>query len=85
LAALQELLGGREAMIESPLYQEIVEEAERKARQRDILVFLSGRFGPAAEDLEADLKAVASDRLGELVELAAKCRSLASFRKRLLS
>ncbi len=34
LKKLRELLGGREAMIESPLYQEIVEEAERKARPR---------------------------------------------------
>jgi hypothetical protein len=82
---LRKLLGGQKAMIESPLYQEIVEEAKRDARQRDILMFLAGRFGPAAEELELDLKAVAFDRLDELVEFAARCRSLASFRKRLLS
>jgi hypothetical protein len=37
-------------MIESPLYQEIVEEAERngetRARRRAILKFLVRRFGP---------------------------------------
>jgi hypothetical protein len=85
LGKLRKLLGGRKAMIQSPLYQEIVEEAAREARQRDILVFLAGRFGPAAEDLEAELRAVEFDRLDELVEFAARCRSLASFRKRLLS
>jgi hypothetical protein len=74
---------------ERPLYQDIVEEAERngeiRARQGDILKFLAARFGPAAKDLEAELKAVEFDRLDDLVEVAAKCRSLASFRKRLLS
>ena len=89
LGRLRALLGGREVMIQSPLYQEIVEESERKgetrARQQDILRFLRGRFGPAAEALEVELKAVEFDRLDELVEFAAKCRNLASFRKRLLS
>ena len=36
-------------MIESPLYQEVVEEAERngatEARRQDIMDFLEGRFG----------------------------------------
>ena len=76
-------------MIESPLYQEIVEESERKgetrAKRQDILDFLVGRFGPAAKDLEVELKAVEFDRLSDLVTFAAKCRNLASFRKRLLS
>ncbi len=76
-------------MIESLLYQEIVEESERKgetgARRKDILSFLRGRFGPAADALEVELEAVEFDRLDELVEFAAKCRNLASFRKRLLS
>ena len=44
-------------MIESPLYQEIVEEAKRKgeieAIQKDILEFLEVRFGPNARDLES--------------------------------
>jgi hypothetical protein len=86
---LQELLGGREAMIESPLYQEIVEEAERngeiRAMRRAILGVLEGRFGPEAGDLEVDLKAVPFDQLQELIRFAVEYRSLASFRKRLLS
>jgi predicted transposase YdaD len=89
LKKLRNMLGGREAMIQSPLYQEIVEEAKREGadetRRKDILTFLAGRFGPPAEDLEADLRAVEFDRLDELVEFAARCRSLASFRRRLLS
>jgi hypothetical protein len=76
-------------MIGSPLYQEIVEEAERngetRAMRRVILKFLSARFGPAAKDLEVELKAVEFDRLDGLVDFAAKCRNLAAFRKRLLS
>jgi hypothetical protein len=89
LERLRALLGGREAMIESPLYREIVEEAERegetRAVRRTILTFLVGRFGPAASELEVELKAVEFDRLSDLARFAAKCRSLASFRKRLTS
>jgi hypothetical protein len=72
-------------MIESPLYQEVVEEAKRETRQQDIIDLLEDRFGPEAKDVGALLKAVAFDRLRELVRFARKCRSLASFRKRLLS
>ena len=89
LKRLRELLGGREAMIESPLYQEIVEEAKREgateAMQQDILDLLEIRFGPQAKDLEVELKAVAFDRLRELHRFAATSRNLAWFRKRLLS
>ncbi len=76
-------------MIESPLYQEIVAEAERRgetrARRQDILIFLRSRFGPAADELAVELNAVEFDRLDDLVEFAAGCRNLASFRKRLSS
>lgn len=76
-------------MIGSPLYQEFFEEAERKGAtetgRKDILTILGTRFGPAAEDLEIELKAIEFDRLDELVGFAAKCRSLASFRTRLLA
>jgi predicted transposase YdaD len=86
---LRGLLGGHKAMIESPIYQEIVAESKREgateARQQDILRFLVGRFGPTAEALEVELKAVEYERLDDLVTLAAKCRNLESFRKRLLS
>jgi len=89
LRRLRALLGGRQAMIESPLYQEVVEESRREgateARRQDIMDVLEGRFGPAAQALEVELKAVEYDRLSDLVKFAAKCRNLASFRKRLFA
>jgi hypothetical protein len=72
-------------MIQSPLYQEIVEEAKCAAMQQAILDLLEVRFGHEANDLEAQLKAVAFDRLRELHRFAGRSRSLGSFRKRLLS
>jgi hypothetical protein len=76
-------------MTESPLYQEIVEEAKREgateAMQQGILDLLEDRFGPEARELEVELKAVAFDRLRELHKFAARSRSLATFRKRLQS
>ncbi|HZW33702.1 MAG TPA: hypothetical protein VFF52_23475 [Isosphaeraceae bacterium] len=89
LERLRALLGGRQAMMESPIYQEIVEESERKGategKREMLLNILVGRFGPAAKDLELELKAVEFDRLDDLGLFAAKCRNLAAFRKRLLS
>lgn len=85
LERLREMLGGRQAMIGSPLYQDIIDEVRRETLQQAILDVLSDRFGPDAKDLEAELKAVGLDRLMELIRLAGKCRSLASFRKRLLA
>jgi predicted transposase YdaD len=89
LQKLRELLGGREVLNESLLYQDIVEEAERngeaRARRQDILEILEDRFGPQAKELEVELKATEFDRLRELLKLAARSRSLAAFRKRLLS
>ena len=76
-------------MIESPIYQEIVEESERKGEtrvmQRIILKALVNRFGEAAQELEVELKAVDYDRLQNLIVRALSCPSLASFRGELLS
>ena len=70
-------------MIDPPLYQRIVDEAKREGRQEAILDLLEDRFGPEAKSLEADLKVLSSDQLWELIRFAGRCRSLASFRKRL--
>jgi hypothetical protein len=76
-------------MIESPVYQEIVEEAERKgateARRKDLLKVLLNRFGGPAKELEVELEAVDYERLDDLFEQALGCQDLPSFRKRLLS
>lgn len=72
-------------MIDPPLYQHIVDEAKREARQQDILDLLEDRFGPEARELGGVLKDVAFDQLRELLKFAARCRSLAAFRKRLQS
>jgi hypothetical protein len=84
---LCEIMGGRQAMIESPLYQEIVAEAERKgetkARQQDIVEILMSRFGRAAKAVEFKLQAVEFERLRDLLKIAVECPSLAAFRKRL--
>ncbi len=81
---LFQILGGRSAMIESPLLQELKEEWTREAVIGDLMTFLAGRFGAKAESLETELKAIGDEaRLKELVKHAATCRSLAAFRKRL--
>jgi hypothetical protein len=92
--SLFQLLGGREAMIDSPVLQELkaewTHEATRKAtretQRRAILHFLVARFGPEAKGLGAALDAIEDEaRLDELVESAALCPDLESFRKRLSS
>ena len=69
-------------MIESPLLDELKAEWMRETTRKDILKFLEARFGIAARALEAELKTVDADRLDDLLSLAATCRTLASFRKK---
>ena len=80
---LFQILGERRAMIESPLLDELKAEWIVETRRRDILEILEGRFGAVTPALEAELKSVDDNRLGDLLLLAATCRSLASFRKKL--
>src|SRR5207249_901647 len=55
---LFQLLGGQEAMIESPVLQELKAEWTREARQRAIVDFLVARFGAGAEELGARLETI---------------------------
>jgi hypothetical protein len=85
---LFQILGGRKAMIESPVLQELKEEWTREAAREavigDLMTFLVGRFGDKAGELENSLKAIDdASRLKELVKHAATARSLNSFRKQL--
>jgi hypothetical protein len=73
---LFQILGGREAMIESPVLQEFVAEHSRGI----ILEFLVGRFGPAAQSLRSALDTIEDDaQLRQLVRLSATCPDLKSF------
>jgi hypothetical protein len=86
---LFQLFGGRKAMIESPVIQEIIEESTREAKRQAgreyILKVLEARFGSSAGILEPDVSAASDEKLDDLLKLAATCRSLASFRKKLSS
>jgi hypothetical protein len=79
---LLSILGGRQAMIESPLIRELLTERSCEVRCQDILNILEERFGPVGEDITALLRAIHDDaKLRELVRLAARCPELASFRQ----
>jgi len=89
---LFQLLGGRNAMIESPVLQELkaewtrdaAREAALQTKRRIILDFLVARFGPEAEEIATQLETIADDaRLKELVKFAPYCADLPSFRKEL--
>jgi hypothetical protein len=89
---LFQLLGGREAMIESPVLQELKAEwtreaaleAAREARRRAIVDFLVARFGAGAEELAAQMETINDEaRLKELVTFAAVCPDLDAFRRRI--
>ena len=81
---LFQLLGGRNAMIESPVLQELKAEWTREDKRRTIVDFLVERFGPEAEEIATQLETIADDaRLKKLIKLAAVCSDLPSFRKEL--
>jgi hypothetical protein len=79
-------------MIESPLLRELRAEWTQEAKIEGkieakieaLMTFLVGRFGSKAKALETEIKAIHDEtRLQELVEHAATCRTLGSFRKQL--
>ena len=81
---LLSLLGGKQAMIESPVLQEFVHEAVAEARQRDILRVLGARFGAVPQEIAAALRSVQDEaKLDELVDWASRSPSLEAFRSRL--
>lgn len=87
-SGLSQILGGRDAMIESPVLQELkadwTREAALQTNRRAIVHVLVVRFGPQAEELASQLETIADDaRLEELIKLAASCSDLQSFQKEL--
>jgi hypothetical protein len=84
--ALLSILGGRKAMIESPVLIELLEERERETLHRVILALLTARFGPISEPLATRVRAEQSlDRLNELLCQAGLCPDLDAFRANLAS
>jgi len=83
---LFQLLGGRNAMIESPVLQELKAEWTREDKRRTIVDFLVERFGPQAEEAATQLETIADDaRLKELIKLAAVCSDFQSLWKELMA
>jgi hypothetical protein len=80
--SLRELLGGRKAMIESPLIRELIVENT----QENIRTFLQGRFKEVPQEIFDHLNRIQSPKkLKPLVEFAASCKDLKAFRAKLLS
>jgi hypothetical protein len=76
------VLGGRKAMIESPVLKELMAENTRKTMQAAILKVLIGRFGRGARILRPALKAIEDDKqLDKLLIQSGKCPDLDSFKK----
>jgi len=81
-----QILGGRKAMIKSPLVQELIQVLTAERTRATLIEILVPRFGAKAQALETELKAIDDEaRLQELVKHAATCRTLGSFRKQLSS
>jgi hypothetical protein len=81
---LFQILGGREAMIESPVLQQLEAEWTQEAHRNDIIESLTARFGDEAEKLAAKLDVIDDEaRLKELVRAAATCPDLDAFRRQL--
>ena len=77
---LLQIFGGSQAMIESPLIQEVLAERMHRA----IASVLLRRFGTVPHDVLAQLKLILDDvKLDELTFWAGECPDLDSFRTRL--
>jgi hypothetical protein len=76
------ILGGSQAMIDSPVLQEYIAQRMHKTITR----FLQGRFGPVPQDVTTALQAIRDEaKLDELAEFAGLCPDLDAFRTRLQS
>jgi hypothetical protein len=85
-AALYAIFGGKEAMIESPMLNELVAEqvAKKLAEklQKAVLGLLEKRFGSVPLDLVPRIKGVTNaDQLSQLIDRAALCPDLETFRQ----
>lgn len=80
------IFGGRQATIESPLIQELVQELMAEQRHKDILRVLQERFGSVPQDIITALRAIRDDeRLDQLTGWAVDSSDVEAFRQRLTS
>jgi hypothetical protein len=83
-AALYAIFGGKEAMIESPILKELLDEKVAERTQQDVLEVLEARFGPVSLDMVQRVKQVTNaDQLSQLIKQAARCPDLETFRQAL--
>jgi hypothetical protein len=76
------LLGGKQAVIESPMLQKMIAEAHHK----DILALLKARFGTIPRDVTKRLQNVLDEeKLTDLNVLAGQSPDLETFRRALRS
>jgi hypothetical protein len=79
---LFQILGGRRAMIESPMAKELIADSRLAAGRSILLDVLVGRFGPRARDLRSILDTITEEkRLKELAQVSGTCPDLESFKK----
>jgi hypothetical protein len=77
---LLSIFGGSQAMIESPLIQELRQEFMAQRGHKDIVGVLEERFGSVPQDLITALGAIQEDeRLDQLLRWAVRCPDLEAF------
>jgi len=75
-----DILGGRKALNESPLIQELLAESEMKTQRDSILALLEDRFGTVSPTVTAGLAQVQDkEKLRRLLLRTANCPSLQAF------
>jgi hypothetical protein len=78
--ALLDLLITRDAMIESPELQEIMEEVRHQTTHANIVRILEGKFGPVPAELATRIRGIGDDHvLQDLLLRAATCADLQGF------
>ena len=81
---LLQILGGRKAMIKSPVLKEFIAENTRETLRKAISGFLVGRFGRTARRLQRALDLIEDEsELEDLVKFAGSCSDVASFQARI--
>ncbi len=81
---LLELFGGSQAMIESPLIQEIVEQADRKRQRKSVVDAIRVRFAPLSDIARVSLDMLNDEnKLDDLFQFAITCKTLEAFLERL--